>query len=242
MIFSPPTGFIARAGQLSPTIALLAAVALYPSIALGATFTVPLTGLDQPDGNNEFATADYDLNITFSHIESITLDFVMPDGYEGIYATTGNSTFSTSLEVVLHDLEDPILLGPLPLPILSPNAASQSINQVLPQISTHLSFGNTISICYPNGEYPEPPTPEWPNFILSGQGRLSFINVNVSSYHPLPSGTVVSSSTNLNSPGGVSEAYLTIVGTPVPEPSSLVILLSSVAFVSRYRNRKPNRT
>ena len=76
--------------------------------AFAATFTVPLspTVVAAPDG--DYLSAPFDFGTVFSHVESVTLDFTMPGGFEGNAMTTGNSSYFRNLAFVLHEAAAPI--------------------------------------------------------------------------------------------------------------------------------------
>jgi hypothetical protein len=219
---------------------VLAAISLIPSCALAGTFSVPLTGLDQLEPDGDYLTADFDFGTAFSQVDSFMLEFVMPNGYEGVSATTGNSSWSRKLNVVIHDGAAPLDLG-----FASPPASfRQSFSRVRHGIPAHFDVGRSLicftavdcreGICLTAEDCPEP---AWPNFVLSGRGRVEFVEVRHSWSHPLPSGVTVSSSTSYGSPGEIVSAQLTIVGTPVPEPSSLVLVICGGVCMSRFRGR-----
>ncbi len=66
------------------------------SHAIAETFTVPLNPVEQTAANGNYLSAPFDFGTAFSRIDSITLEFIMPGGYEGTAMTTGNSSFSVS--------------------------------------------------------------------------------------------------------------------------------------------------
>jgi hypothetical protein len=72
-------------------LTLLGFVAWCNSNALAETFTVPLTPAIANGQLGNYLSADFDFETSFSKIDSVTLEFVMPDGYEGNAATTGNN-------------------------------------------------------------------------------------------------------------------------------------------------------
>lgn len=215
----------------------------FHALASAATFRLPLVGLNQPDVDEGILTVDYDFGTAFSHIDSVALEFVMPNGFDGGGGTTGNSSWWRTLNVVLQGTEEPIdFSSSTAWPSYSSTLEylTGDLWRVYPQRPTKLGFlppNLGIGIICSHGTCNEPFEPEWPDFVHSGRGSIAFFDFHQASYHPLPSGNTVSSSTSLGPAGKIESAYLTIVGTPVPEPNSLALLLIGLAFTTRSRTQ-----
>ena len=218
-------------------IAFLAVWAASSAPVLAATFTVPLfpTIATAPAGN--YLSTAFDFGTAFSQVESLTLEFALPGGYEGHAITTGNSSYFRSLSFILHDATVPIT-----------NAWSIDSEDGITRSVFHVPVTGSVSVDFSGFSYSFggiSVEPSWPEFILQGQGRLAFIDVFESSFHPLPTGITVSSTTSWQPPAGIAGATLTIVGVPVPEPSSVLIPAISSAFcimcLTRRRQRSASR-
>ncbi|MEZ6070080.1 MAG: PEP-CTERM sorting domain-containing protein [Pirellulales bacterium] len=227
-----------RTSTLLSTISMAAAV-LSASWGWCGTYTAPITGLDQANPNGDYLTGEFDFVKSFAKIEQVMIEFVMPEGYEGTFVTTGNSSWSRMLFFLLQDGAEPIdfeATPPFSLPFSTATRLSSSQFRVSPQTATNAQF-NLGTLCFPDAECPEP---IWPDFLVAGQGRVAFVDVNQSSYHPLPTGAVMGSSTSYLSPGEVTAARVIIVGTLVPEPHSILLLGGlGCAMIVSCRNRRP---
>lgn len=218
-------------------LALLAIVTSAHSSVIAETFTVPLTPAVSMGTHGDYLSASFDFGTSFSRIDSVTLEFVMPAGYEGTAVTTRNSTYTRYLSTLIHDatsLIDDLSFDPF---------------QSLSNLSFHVTAGvpNELQydrfIVFPGGD---PADHMWPEFLFGGSGRVEFIDIHSSSFHPLPSGTTVSFSTSWLIPPEIVSAQLKIVGTAVPEPATwqlmAVILAPALACrksMSRIAKKMP---
>ena len=196
------------------------------SQAEAATFSTPLTPVIAAGPQGDYLAADFDLGVTLAQIESVKIELVMTSGYEGDVMTTGNSTYSRVLQMVIHSRAEPLTT------IWSPYAVQNGTIRVLPQLSSEFSFGYGIIIL--EGM---PTQPAWPSFLFGASGRVAFVDEYHSAFHPLPSGALVSSSTSWLPPEGLAEARLTIVGTPVPEPAAWILSLLADLVLPQCRRR-----
>ena len=193
--------------------------------AYAATFTVPITLEEATAPDGSYLSAPFDFGISFSQVESLTLEFVMPSGYEGTVLSTGNSSYIRSLGIVSHDASAQIELL---LPLGATYSLSQSVFRIPAEATTSIGF---LSPPLYIGERIEVAS-TWPSFVLQGSGRIALIDISSSYSHPLPTKIVVSSTITWSTPGSVIVASLTIVGTPVPEPHCLLLLLLGAEFVA----------
>ena len=107
-------------------------------------------------------------------------------------------------------------------PLLLPaDTLSISSYRIRPQVPTNLPFFGSF-VC-PAFAFGDCTGPIWPKSVFSGRGRVAFVDV-------LRRAT---SSNSYGPPGEIGSAYLTIVGTPVPEPSSLILLIVGAAGIWR---------
>lgn len=211
-------------------LGLLIAFGLLSS-ALAETYSVSLNPTAASDARGLYLSASFDFGTAFSHINSVTLRFEMPSGYEGTAFTTGNSSTYRDLALVVHDDTSPIVD---PRQLESTTALAAGSFRVLPQTPVEFGFGNNY-VVFP-GE--TPPEANWPSFLLSGHGKVSFVDVTDGSYYPLPDGIGGSSSTSWSSPGEVTSATLTVEGTAVPEPGVTVLMLTIGAVAVPTLRRK----
>ena len=184
------------------------------SHAIAETFTVPLNPVEQTAANGNYLSAPFDFGTAFSRIDSITLEFIMPGGYEGTAMTTGNSSFFSELKFVLHDSDQP--------PDVPINSSASLVSSAF-RISTGATseFPFFLNVFVVGEEF----DPIWPDFLYSGAGRVAWIEEIHASYHPLPDGIPLRSTTTWLSPDEIVSPTLTIVGIPVPEPGSILMLL-----------------
>ncbi len=201
---------------------VFALIACRDSLAIAEASTVPLTPVARSGAYGNYLSSPFDFGTAFSRIDSVKLEFTMTGGYEGTAVSTGNSSYFRYFATVIHD-EAAAIDNVWP-----PDTAKVLTNSsfhISAGIATELTLGNFVQ--FPSAE---PVASDWPDFLLTGHGSIAFIDVFESSFHPLPSGIEVSSSTSWSSPGEILSATLTIEGTPVPEPISiwLIVVLATI--------------
>jgi hypothetical protein len=59
-----------------------------PNYLFGASFTVPLFPIVAHGQHGDYLSADFDFDVKFSDVESVTLEFVIADGYDGTAMST----------------------------------------------------------------------------------------------------------------------------------------------------------
>jgi PEP-CTERM motif len=200
-------------------VGLIAGLVLFPQLAVAAQFTTTVASFIPSDAGDRLV-ADYDFGFAFSHVESLEFEFEMPAGYEGYFATTGNSSWSRTMHVVLHDETDAIDLTEIGLgmPITS---LSSTVVHVVPGAPAGFKF---VTLLGPG----ETPAFDFDEFVLSGHGRITVVDSMRSDIHPLPDHVSSSSKTSYSLPHEISSARITITGTAVPEPAALSMMLLGV--------------
>jgi hypothetical protein len=181
--------------------------------------------LDQPVPEGGYLTGQFDFGVSFAEIRSIVLEFVMPDGFDHTVFIVGNSSHSRTLTVLMHETGDPFTLPEwLPAPFhISPGEAA---------------FAGTFFVTDPKtgdclyGDGPRDCGQRiWQDFVLSGRGNVTFLDTHHSTYNSYSPGVPSKSSVSYGLPGHIKSAFLTIVGTPVPEPNSASVFLFSAALM-----------
>ena len=211
--------------------------ALCASSAVKAdSFSITLHPTEQIGANGPYLSAPFDLGTAFSEIESVTLGFIMPTGYEGSAATTGNSSFTRFLKLLLRPTDTPI-------PEIwqnSPTSLGQSTFDMPAGAAEEFRF--LYSVSFPGDDSPL----DWPDFLFTGSGEVGWVDEFYSSHHPLPDGVPFTSSRSWLLPSKIQSAQLTIVGTPVPEPASVMLLaagaLTALACRRKWRVVSPRST
>lgn len=210
-------------------IALVAAVF---SSALAESYSVLLNPVIQSEARGSYLSAPFDFAVEFSHVDTVKLTFVMPDGYVGTAFTTGNSFYFRDLVLLVHDLSSP--LGSLYdiYDYYSPTALVNAVGGVSPNTLGEFGFGR------PYITFPGDPPPEltWPDFIFSGRGNVSFIDSHETGLNLLsPIRTADDERMSWLPPGNILSARLTIEGTAAPEPGAM--LLAGIGTLTAYARR-----
>jgi hypothetical protein len=216
------------------------AAAIGAGSARGAVFTVDLTPMVEVAPDGEYLSAAFDLGVELTAIQSVVLEFVMPAGYEGTFVRSGNSSSSQTLQLKLHDT------GTLPDSLIGLYVGGQTglhegISTNLPRVAaneqTHVLFYNLIHYMMTDDPGPTPSPLRWPSFLFEGEGQISLYELSSSWSHSLPTGATVSSTNEWLLPPAVEEMRLTITGTVVPEPSSVLFATLAVAAGALRRKR-----
>jgi hypothetical protein len=207
----------------------VAIILLGPACVVAATMTVPLSPVVTAGPHGDYLSAEFDFGTKFADIDSVTLEFTLPNGYQGFIATTGNSISSRNIDLVLHDLGTS---AADPNPTDTRFGRRQSLLNISAaspysfQFKDLTDFGNPLFAGI-----------AWPDFVLQGRGQVSLIDIFVVSSQPLLQEAGSISTTSWSPPSGMSGLSLTIVGTLVPEPNSVLICLFGVASLAMFRRR-----
>jgi hypothetical protein len=189
------------------------------AVTAASSLSVPITPLSTSGSHGDYLSAAFDFGTKFSDIESVNLEFLMPDGYQGWMMFSGSGVHRKSLEIVLHEDGSPIEEVYYD-DIYYATALNISVEHVAAGIVLQTGFGVWI----------EPYNYPWPNFLLDGHGRISFFSNDQSFYSPLLD-LDDSYRTTWTTPGAIHSAQLTIVGTTVAEPAAAVFVIVAMTFV-----------
>src|SRR4051812_5102722 len=187
--------------------------------AVAAVVTVPITNLT-PTDTDDYFTGIFDFGTAFSHVDSLDFEFVMPNGYEGFVPTLENN-YSRSLYVVIHGTDDTIELCNIGLGFPLASSLFSNFSQIDPGESAGLHF----QLLTPQISWPEDLQQDFCDFVNSGHGRVMFVGVELRSLD-LPIGHAASYAI----PGEITQARITLTGTPVPEPSIVGLFLLGAAI------------
>jgi hypothetical protein len=194
-------------------------------------FTAPVTNI-VPAETGDHLVREFDFEYSFSQVESLEFEFVMPNGYDGVFATTGNSSWSRGLHVVIHGSDDVVQFtdNGLAYPIMSSLFAT--FYEVRPSESAGFYFRPLITPFHP-------PIPDhaFRDFVNSGNGRLVFVDIYRSALHPLSDHVVLGTSTSYAIPEEITLARITVAGTPTPEPSSVLLFFACSAWLAVGKRR-----
>ena len=214
--------------QTGTLLICVAMILLGPACVVAATMTVPLSPVVTAGPHGDYLSAEFDFGTAFSNVESLTLEFTLPNGYQGFLSSTGTSTSSRNLEVMVHDpaipLDDPRLAD-------LRFRRSQSLFDVPATTEYALRFKDL-------SEFGKPllAGAAWPKFMLQGYGQVSLTDILMSSSQQLVDGSE-SDNFSWSPPSEISGLRLTVVGTLVPEPNSALICLIGVASLTMFRGR-----
>jgi hypothetical protein len=215
-----------RATLMRSTWVVLALLSLCITSRLHAdTFTVTLTPTEQTGDLGMFLSAPFDFGTAFADIQSVLLEFISPAGYQGTAVTTGNSSVFSSLNMLLYGAATPVpdwwYNSPSSLGASAFTVRAGEPKQILFLHSASLA-GDTTPL-------------DWPEFLFTGRGQVGWTNEIHASRHLIGSG-MESSSISWLLPGEVQSAQLKVVGTPIPEPPSHLLLLVGALAVPFWRH------
>ncbi len=210
------------------------------------------------DLNAEYLKSAFDFGFGFSQIESVKVRIpgvaMTPDGS----TTGNSSLYRYPSITIGKMLSDQVLVDlamlspgqvPQQLPVRLESLLSDFMTFPLPghfgreevESSTFGLYNPAWDlpqlIVYSEGEVPpQVPTPEnwsyFPAYLYSGRGEIGLYNVNISDYHPIVGPGVdpifISQTSVGRHQGTTGIAELIIVGTVIPEPSTILLLLSAI--------------
>jgi hypothetical protein len=208
---------------------LLVALAAISALSRGAkaeTFSADLTLAHSSGLFGEYLTAPFDFGVRFADIQSARLELDIPGGYMGTAISTGISSYFRSLFIHVHDQADP------PPSEFPSHYLGTSAMDVPPSNTAEFEF-RRMSITF--GE--QTAYADWPTFLLTGAGAVSLIDVNISSYHPLPDGENATSTVSWLPPPRIESARLIIDATPIPEPSAGALGVWATLALGRFNRR-----
>jgi hypothetical protein len=192
-------------------------IAVVVAIAWGAgvrgqaeVYTAPLTLSEQTSGSGPYVTADFDFHTQFSQIDSIAVQFTMPDGF----SAASTETLHEYLWMHVRSMETAPTFS-----LISTNGVSGETIEVptgmSQQYNMYVTFGLPI--------YIEPPPPPWPSFLYGGTGSVDIADLQ----QTLVQGPVVFFGNTSNGPLSAdqfADVSLIITGTAVPEPSGVILM------------------
>jgi hypothetical protein len=186
------------------------------TLAKADTITTTLNLTETTGASGQYLSADFDFHVAFSHIDSVALSFTIPNGYDAIDVAGGYFAVSSQLWMVLHSLDTSPTFGYF----LPPgNSASDLGTQFL-----SVPAGQVQQIgLFPPVIFYGPPDSPWPGFLYSGKGSLAIADLRYNSSGFAPVGPVTTT-TSWELPGEISNFNLTITGTVVPEPMTILLL------------------
>jgi len=187
-----------------------------------------------------FYVESYDFATRFASIESVAIEFLMPSGLSGGFCSGGGCS-SSSLFIELHSLEYVVDRPENSTRFLAPEGTEMTVISADSPLTLNQPEQLAMSFTYllPNRLTSTPFQLEnWPSFLFSGQGALTFQLRSIFSPSPLnsPDAPTVFRYGKL---GGISFASLVIEATPVPEPTGLMLAAILLAiFVLRSQRRQ----
>ena len=191
------------------------------------TFTTPLAVAPQiNDGGQQYLSADFDFHAPFASIDSVTLQFSMPNGFVGQDIENFYGAIHNEIWIALHSVDTAPTFGLADLTDLYNFAV-----RVPPGVPQQFSMHETVSL---NLSFE--PSYAWPDFLFSGRGSVGVANYQ-SRYQPELAGGIVISNLLPLSAAEIDNASITIDGTVVPEPQSLHLLIVGGFFTIVAKNR-----
>ena len=191
--------------------------------------TVPLSPVVTAGLHGDYLSAEFDFGTKFTDVESVTLEFTLPNGYQGSIATTGNTIYSRNIDLVLHDLGTSAADQNPTDTRFGRRQSLLNISAASPysfQFKDLTDFGNPLFAGI-----------AWPDFVLQGRGQVSLIDIFMASSQPLMQEAGSNPTISWSPPSEISGLRLTVVGTLVPEPNSALICLIGVASLTMFRGR-----
>jgi hypothetical protein len=141
-------------------------------IVLAVTFTVPLSLAEKTGSEGKYLSADFDFQTAFSHVDSVTLNFFMPNGYAGTGIAGGYFSVFSNLWMVVHSVDSPVTVGYFISPGSPDSDLAENFFQVPAGTSQQLSL-YPPAIFFGDGPFDYP----WPDFLFSGKGNVALTEV-----------------------------------------------------------------
>jgi hypothetical protein len=199
--------------------------------AVAESFTTVLEFAPEVSDNGQYLNAEFDFQSRFTSIDSVTLNFTMPQGYQGVAVAGGYFSLVKYLLTSIHEAG----VGPhfgydLGGPPAPPSLGTTTFSIPASSPQQFSFFPPTVST--------DPPTYMWPDFLYSGDGSISITDyaMSTSGFGGVPE--PVTSSISWLLPGAITDASITVAGTSVPEPpTALVFALGVLIAMPRWRDR-----
>lgn len=201
-------------------------------------YRVPLTNFRSGSPGGDYIVADFDFGTRFSEIETVSLEFWMPEGYEGGGLVGGTFMTTKNLVALIFGKDDHLDLTADHFSAPSGSEKRQFVTVPADHsVETRMSTPELCGVL--EGEY-VCGAPRWPIAIESGAGRVAFFDEFLMYSFSGPGAGQALAVREYGLPRDVSEGYVTVVGTLVPEPGALGMLLAvtgALAFGSARRRR-----
>jgi hypothetical protein len=194
-------------------------------------FTVDLQFAPAQGVSGPYLTAPFDFGTRLSDIQSVKVLLAIPGGYDGVAATTGNSSWFHYLELRVHGQSAPPPVGQVG------DFLEQTTLSVPPSSSAEVQFKTSpFDVGFPTVD------PSWPKFLFGGSGAFSAIDSHSYAWHPLPDYEGAYSTTTWHLTEGIQGAQIVIEATPVPEAASASLaLIGLIATMAIRRGGRPCR-
>jgi hypothetical protein len=194
-----------------------------PLTTYAATIAIPIDLTDQQAPLGHYLAADFDFGTTFSHVETMTLEFRLAQGYTSSAVGTGSSFSVGWLLAIVDEHGKQFTTDPMSLSLPAPSNATgliKSVEDIAPHSIHDTVFGPPIV---------------WPG-ALTGHGRVALIATCLTTFGPLNFGDrpPVASWGSLTE---IDAVRLIVDGTPTPEPSTL-LLAAITCIAGLYPSRK----
>lgn len=204
------------------------------SIVDGATFTAETSWLD--DESSVTLDASFDFGFRFTTIERVTLEVRSSQASINGYCNSSCSFWSLGAKVVptgdVSVFSTQPQLPELGTPVDYSGAMYVHHFEALSVVRDYLMQGNVSPpIEFPEGADIADATFRqlpWPDFLRSGAGEIHLASVNSWSCY-LNCGEVVSR-VGVSRPMGISELRIIVDGVAAPEPTSMSILIGTLAI------------
>jgi hypothetical protein len=181
------------------------------------------------DSSGQFSRGVFDFGHSFSHIDSVSVEVVVPDGWPDELCAGSNCSFS-SIELAIHSPEHQVdFSGPQP-------AVKVYYNPDVIRFSILSAYANQLLTprFLPQNLF-EPV--QWPGFLFSGAGVVDLQQVDVRACEGFCTGF----SSSRQAATEVALLRLVIEGVATPEPGTSQLLAAVAVFGILIFPRNPRR-
>ena len=206
------------------TLALVAVMVLTALIAGGetsaATFTAELELVPATNRFGQYVTASYDFGVRLTNVQEVRLELDVPDVYEGTIASTGNNSWYQALLMNVQD-------SAVPLP-------AADVRDFLGRAQVSVSAGPAVEITFPPAKIYDGfqlIDGPWPEFLVTGAGRVWFTDLSIHTYRPLPDYEGATTTATWSIPEELVGARLIITADAVPEPTSCGLICAALSWL-----------